>query len=117
QILGGKGQPGKRPAQPPLNMDARTGHKGIDVVFWHVGPQRSDGIGGPMAICTPKSVELEENRWVDTTRLAYEPRWKSRVLVHAGTDLRGSDARGSLCPGTVRGRPCRGFGRRRRVSA
>jgi hypothetical protein len=31
-------------------MDALTGHKGVDVVIWHVGiwhvgPQSSDGIG------------------------------------------------------------------------
>jgi hypothetical protein len=39
-------------------MNARTRHKGIDIVIRHVGPQSIDVIGGQTAICTPKSVEL-----------------------------------------------------------
>jgi hypothetical protein len=58
QVLGSEGQTGKRPARPPLDTDARTGHKGIYVVIRHVTPQSSDGIGGQTAICTPKLVEL-----------------------------------------------------------
>jgi hypothetical protein len=58
QILGSESQTGKRSARPPLDTNARTGHKGIDFVIWHLGPQSSDGIGGQPAICTPKSVEL-----------------------------------------------------------
>jgi hypothetical protein len=53
QILGRKTQTGKRSPRPPLDMNARTGHKGVDVVIWHIEPQSSDGIGGQNAICTP----------------------------------------------------------------
>jgi hypothetical protein len=58
QILGSESQTGKRSARPPLDVNARTGHKGIYVVVWHVGSQSSDGIGGQTAISTPTSVEL-----------------------------------------------------------
>ena len=55
QILAGKGQTGELSARSPLDMYARTGHKSIDVVIWHVGPQSSHGIRTQYAMCTPRA--------------------------------------------------------------
>ncbi len=47
QILSRKGEPGKRPARPAVDVDARTGNESVDVIVWHedLGTRRERSTG------------------------------------------------------------------------